>query len=196
LIVALGEWMLRQACRDAASWSSEVRVAVNLSPKQFQQPNLIEIVKAALAETGLPPQRLELEITESILMLDTDDVSFKVKTLNALGVHLSLDDFGTGFSSLNYLNRFPVKKLKIDRSFVKELDLSPKTQAIVEAIALLARKLEIDVVAEGVETNAQLACLATREIFLIQGYLFSPPMPLRDLAPAFSPVAGRLERRA
>ena len=196
LIVALGEWMLRHACRDAASWSSEVRVAVNLSPKQFQQPNLIEIVKAALAETGLPPQRLELEITELILMLDTDDVSFKVKALNALGVHLSLDDFGTGFSSLNYLNRFPVRKLKIDRSFVKEIDLSPKTQAIVEAIALLARKLEIDVVAEGVETNAQLACLATREIFLIQGYLFSPPMPLKDLAPAFSPMAGRLERRA
>jgi len=197
LIVALGEWMLRHACRDAASWSSDVRVAVNLSPKQFQQPNLIEIVKAALAETGLPPQRLELEITESILMLDTDDVSFKVKALSALGVHLSLDEFGTGFSSLNYLNRFPVKKLKIDRSFVKEIDLSPKTQAIVEAIALLARKLEIDVVAEGVETNAQLACLAKREIFLIQGYLFSPPMPLKDLAPAFSPVApARLERRA
>ncbi|MFY9657198.1 MAG: EAL domain-containing protein [Methylocystis sp.] len=196
LIVALGEWMLRHACRDAASWSSEVRVAVNLSPKQFQQPNLLDVVKAALAETGLPPQRLELEITESILMLDTDDVSFKVKALNALGVHLSLDDFGTGFSSLNYLNRFPVRKLKIDRSFVKEIDLSPKTQAIVEAIALLARKLEIDVVAEGVETNAQLACLATREIFLIQGYLFSPPMPLTDLAPAFSPMEGRLERRA
>ena len=197
LIVALGEWMLRHACRDAAAWSSEVRVAVNLSPKQFQQPNLIDVVQAALTETGLPPQRLELEITESILMLDTDDVAFKVKALSAIGVHLSLDDFGTGFSSLNYLNRFPVKKLKIDRSFIKQITDSPKTQAIVEAIALLARKLDIDVVAEGVETNAQLACLAKREIFLIQGYLFSPPMPLKDLAAPFSPVAPpRRERSA
>jgi EAL domain-containing protein (putative c-di-GMP-specific phosphodiesterase class I) len=131
------------------------------------------------------------------MMLDTNDVAAKVKALHALGVHLSLDDFGTGFSSLNYLNRFPVQKLKIDRCFVKEIVDSPKTRAIVEAIALLARKLEIDVVAEGVETHAQLACLAQREIFLIQGFLYSPPLPLKDLTPRFlPPVTRALQERS
>jgi diguanylate cyclase (GGDEF)-like protein len=182
LIVELGEWALRRACRDAMSWPADIRVAVNLSPRQFQQSNLLDLVSSTLAAEGLAPDRLELEITETILMQDTDDVSRKASALAAMGVRLSLDDFGTGYSSLCYLNNFPVKKVKIDRSFAKHL-ASPKTQAIVGAVALLARDLDIELVAEGVETNEQLAVLAGKNVFMIQGFLFSPPRPLEELAP-------------
>jgi diguanylate cyclase (GGDEF)-like protein len=184
LIVEIGEWTLRQACRDALSWPSDVSVAVNFSPRQFQQKGLIEMIRATLEGAGLPPDRLDVEITETTLMHDTDEVARKLVELEAMGVRLSLDDFGTGYSSLGYLNRFPVKKVKIDRSFAKQLIDSPKTQAIVGAVALLARDLDIDVVAEGVETHAQLAALAAKNVFLIQGYLFCRPKPLEELTPS------------
>jgi len=198
LIVEIGAWALRQACRDATAWPPHVRLAVNLSPRQFQQNDLVETVSAALRETGLSPGRLELEITETTLMTQTDDVSRKVQAIDALGVRLSLDDFGSGYSSLGYLDRFPVKKVKIDQSFARQATDSLKTQAIIGAISLLARELGIELVAEGVETHAQLAFMATKNIFLIQGYLYSPPRPIEDLTPqlSFWPDAPRLESAA
>jgi diguanylate cyclase (GGDEF)-like protein len=182
MIIELGAWALRQACEDAKSWPSNVRVAVNISPKQFQQKDLAEMVAQTLRDTGLEPDRLELEITETTLM-ESDDVESKLRQIEALGVRLSLDDFGTGYSSLGYLNRFPVKKVKIDRSFARQAIESPKTQAIISAISALAQDLSIDLVAEGVETDAQLAFMASKNIFLIQGYLYTRPRPIEELRP-------------
>lgn len=186
LIVDIGAWVLRRACEDALLWPAHTRLAVNISPRQFQQQDLTDTIAQTLRETGFPAERLELEITETTLMMDTDDAESKVRDIEALGVRLSLDDFGTGYSSLGYLNRFPVKKVKIDRSFVRQAIDSPKTQAIIGAITLLARALDIELVAEGVETHAQLAFLASNNIFLIQGYLYSPPRPIAELAPYLS----------
>lgn len=182
-IVEIGAWALRQACSDAMQWPEHVRLAVNLAPRQFQQTDLVEMIAATLRETGLPPNRLELEITETTLMTQTDDVERKVRAIDALGVRLSLDDFGTGYSSLGYLDRFPVKKVKIDQAFARQAIDSVKTQAIIGAISLLARELGIELVAEGVETHAQLAFMASKQIYLIQGYLYSKPRPVDELAP-------------
>lgn len=182
MIIELGAWALRQACMDAKSWPSNIRVAVNIAPRQFQQKHLAEMVATTLRESELDPDRLELEITETTLM-DADDVESKLREIEALGVRLSLDDFGTGYSSLGYLNRFPVKKVKIDRSFARQAIESPKTQAIISAISALAKDLSIDLVAEGVETDAQLAFMASKNIFLIQGYLYTRPRPIEELKP-------------
>ncbi len=182
MIIELGAWALRQACNDAKSWPSNVRVAVNIAPRQFQQKDLAEMVAATLRESGLEPDRLELEITETTLMV-SDDVESKLREIEALGVRLSLDDFGTGYSSLGYLNRFPVKKVKIDRAFARQAIELPKTQAIISAISALAQDLSIDLVAEGVETDAQLAFMASKNIFLIQGYLYTRPRPIEELRP-------------
>jgi len=182
MIIEIGAWVLRQACKDAKSWPSNVRVAVNIAPRQFQQKELAEIVAETLRDSGLEPDRLELEITETTLM-ESDDVESKLREIEALGVRFSLDDFGTGYSSLGYLNRFPVKKVKIDRSFARQAIESPKTQAIVSAISALAQDLSIDLVAEGVETEAQLAFMASKNIFLIQGYLYTRPRPIEELKP-------------
>ncbi len=187
LVVELGDWVLRQACQDAARWPSHVRVAVNLAPRQFLAPNLTAKVASALVDFGLDPTRLELEITESTLMQDSTDVSRKIFELRAMGARLSLDDFGTGYSSLGYLNRYPIQKIKIDRSFIVQLVECPKTRAIVRAIASLSRDLDIDLVAEGIETHEQLALLAKENVFLIQGYLFSRPKPFSELAPLLDP---------
>jgi diguanylate cyclase (GGDEF)-like protein len=187
LIIELGEWVLRRACHDAISWPSHVRVAVNLAPRQFQAPNLISMITAALADSELDPARLELEITESTLMQDTSEVSRKIVELRAMGLRLSLDDFGTGYSSLGYLNRFPINKIKIDRSFTIQLVGCPKTLAIVRSIAHLSRDLDIELVAEGVETHEQFALLVKENVFLIQGYLFSRPKPLEELTPLLDP---------
>lgn len=182
MIIELGAWALREACNDAKFWPSNVRVAVNIAPRQFQQKDLARMVAQTLRDTGLEPDRLELEITETTLM-EADDVESKLREIEALGVRLSLDDFGTGYSSLGYLNRFPVKKVKIDRSFARQSIESPKTQAIVSAISALAHDLSIDLVAEGVETDAQLTFMASKNIFLIQGYLYSPPRPIEEFRP-------------
>lgn len=182
MIIELGAWALRQACMDAKSWPSNIRIAVNIAPRQFQQKHLAEMVATTLRESELDPDRLELEITETTLM-DADDVESKLREIEALGVRLSLDDFGTGYSSLGYLNRFPVKKVKIDRSFARQAIESPKTQAIISAISALAKDLSIDLVAEGVETDAQLAFMASKNIFLIQGYLYTRPRPIEELKP-------------
>ncbi|MBI1868718.1 MAG: EAL domain-containing protein [Methylocystis sp.] len=185
LIVKIGEWVLRRACRDLRAWPHDVRLAVNFSPKQFQQKNLVHVVKTTLADLDLEPDRLDIEITETTLMRDTEDTHEKFEALRALGVHLSLDDFGTGYSSLSYLNRFPVNRVKIDRSFVSQLTTSAKTQAVVEAVSMLGRELGIDLVAEGVETLEQLAILQSKNVNLAQGFLFSPAVPLAELMPKF-----------
>lgn len=175
--------MLRRACIDAMAWPAHVRVAVNLAPLQFQQPDLVARLGAVLRETGLPPTRLELEITESAFISHSADIEAKLTGLAALGIRLALDDFGTGYSSLSYLNRFPVNKVKIDQAFSRQANESPKTQAIIGAISTLAGDLGLDLVAEGVETHDQLAFMASKNIFLIQGYLYSKPKPIEELAP-------------
>lgn len=186
MIVELGEWVLRRACRDAHLWPSAARVAVNFSSRQFQQPDMVDHVRSALAAAALEPGRLEIEITESTLMQDTEDAASKIAALRALGVRLSLDDFGTGFSSLGYLNRFPVDKVKLDRSFVSELSASSKTQAIIGAVSLLTAELGIDLVAEGVETHEQRALLLAKNVHLMQGFLFSMAKPQAELALLFA----------
>jgi len=183
LIVPLGEWVLRKACADAAAWPVPVKVAVNLSPNQFKSRNLVGAVVGALAQSRLTPQRLELEITESVLLGETEANLATLHQLRGLGVHISLDDFGTGYSSLSYLRTFPFDKIKIDQSFVRELAQRLDCAAIVRAVAGLGTSLGIATTAEGVETVEQLERLRAEGCTEVQGYLFSPPRPVEELMP-------------
>ena len=180
LIVQLGEWVLRQACRDAARWSKAC-VAVNLSPVQFRSPNLVATVKAALDEAGLPAQRLELEITESVLLQNSETTRETLLELRELGIKISLDDFGTGYSSLSYLRSFPFDKIKIDRSFVSELGSSRDSLAIIRAVTGLGKSLGMVTTAEGVETDDQLDLLSREGCTQAQGYLISKPRPIAEI---------------
>ncbi len=185
LIHDLGAWVLRTACAEAARWGGGdggPRLAVNLSPEQVRQPGLIEVVTAALAETGLPADRLELEITEGVLLHDTSATLATLARLRTLGVGVSLDDFGTGFSSLSYLRRFPFSKLKIDRSFVAGMAGDAGAAAIVRAVTTLGRSLSMRVVAEGIETEEQLALLGAMGCDEVQGYLLGRPGPAAAFA--------------
>ncbi len=181
LIVALGEWVLRTACAEAAKWSDDVKVAVNLSPVQFRSRNLVQVVVAALAYSGLSPHRLELEITESVFLAETEANIATLHQLRTLGVRISMDDFGTGYSSLSYLRSFPFDKIKIDRSFVKDLVERPDCMAIVRAISGLGRSMNITTTAEGVETREQLERLRAEGCNEVQGYLFSAAKPAAEL---------------
>ena len=185
LIVPIGEWVLRQACLDAASWPNDIKVAVNLSPTQLLSPNLTPVVRGALAASGLPAHRLELEITEAILMKNTDVILAKLHQLRAIGVRISMDDFGTGYSSLSYLLSFPFDKIKIDRTFIAGLPESTDALAIVRAVAGLAKSLRMTTTAEGVETQAQHDYVEALGLTEMQGYLFSPPQSLSDLQQLF-----------
>ena len=180
LILPIGEWVLAEALRQNRRWQDEGRptlpVSVNLSPRQFRQGNLVEVVSAILAETGQSAHLLELEITESSLMQDLDETRSKLDALAAMGVRLAIDDFGTGYSSLAYLKRFPVHKLKIDQSFVRDLNEDKDDAAIVSAIIGMAHGLGLDIIAEGVETDAQLAALIGYGCSKFQGYYFSRPL--------------------
>lgn len=181
LIIPLGEWFLRKACSDAASWPEHIKVAVNLSPVQFRSDKLMQAVTAALAGSGLAPERLEIEITESVLLqTDTENLAF-LHDLQKLGVSVVLDDFGTGYSSLGYLQVFPFDKIKIDQSFVRDMVSRPDCAAIVGAVVGLGRSLDITTTAEGVETQEQYAMLRAAGCHQIQGYLFSKPCPLSEL---------------
>jgi diguanylate cyclase (GGDEF)-like protein/PAS domain S-box-containing protein len=180
LIVQLGDWVLRQACRDAARWTSAC-VAVNLSPVQFRNPGLVANVKAALAEAGLPAQRLELEITESVLLQNSETTRETLLELRGLGIKISLDDFGTGYSSLSYLRSFPFDKIKIDRSFVSELATRKDSLAIIRAVAGLGKSLGMVTTAEGVETDDQLSVLSREGCTQAQGYLISKPRPIAEV---------------
>jgi diguanylate cyclase (GGDEF)-like protein/PAS domain S-box-containing protein len=179
LIVPIGEWALRQACLDIKTLSDDVSVAVNLSPVQFRHGNLPLSVARALAESGLPSSRLEVEITETVLLHDTKQNSELLHSLRDLGISIALDDFGTGFSSLSYLRNFTFDKIKIDRSFVGDIGLSGHSEAIIRAVTGMAHALGLKVTAEGVETSAQHRWLADEGCDEVQGYLFSKPVPLQ-----------------
>ncbi len=181
LISALGGLMLRRACMDAASWPDDVRVAVNLSPLQFRAGNVLAQVMEVLKHSGLPARRLELEITETLVLEKSDQVLATLHALRALGVRISMDDFGTGYSSLSYLRSFPFDKIKIDRSFVKDLAANREAQAIIRSIVSLGRGLGVSITAEGVETEGELHCLRAEGCLEGQGFLFSRPRPNADI---------------
>jgi diguanylate cyclase (GGDEF)-like protein/PAS domain S-box-containing protein len=181
LINGLGGLMLRRACMDAALWPDDVRVAVNLSPLQFRTGNLLSIVMDALKQSGLPPKRLELEITETLLLEKSDQVLATLHALRALGVRISMDDFGTGYSSLSYLRSFPFDKIKIDQSFVRDLGSNRDAQAIVRSIISLGIGLGVTITAEGVETEAELSCLRAEGCHEGQGFLFSRARPNAEI---------------
>ncbi|TYL88362.1 EAL domain-containing protein [Bradyrhizobium rifense] len=180
LIVPIGEWVLRTACATAASWP-DVTVAVNLSPVQFRSRGLVSMVTSALAEAGLPPQRLELEVTETALLDDSEATIGILHQLRALGVRVSLDDFGVGYSSLSYLRKFPFDRIKIDRSFVGTLGESPESVAIVRTIASLGSVLGVETTAEGVETVEQLDFVRECGCTAVQGYYFGKPCPAAEV---------------
>ncbi|MBR0897054.1 EAL domain-containing protein [Bradyrhizobium tropiciagri] len=182
LIVEMGEWILREACREAASWAVPMQVAVNLSPAQFIHGDLVGLVHSILLETGLTPDRLELEITEGVLIEDFDRGLSLLRRLKALGVRISMDDFGSGYSSLSYLQAFPFDKIKIDRAFVINLGRNPQSAAIVRAVIDLGHGLEMSIVAEGVETEAQLSFLSEEGCDAVQGYLIGRPAPIGQFA--------------
>jgi diguanylate cyclase (GGDEF)-like protein/PAS domain S-box-containing protein len=176
LIIPMGEWVLREACREAASWPNPLRISVNLSPAQFNQGDLVGMVHSVLLETGLPAERLEIEITESLL---ADERALSLaRRLKAFGVHIVMDDFGTGYSSLQTLQTFPFDKLKIDRSFISGVDTNVQSATIVRAVIGLCRGLGVPVLAEGVETQAQLDFLAAEACDEVQGYFFGRPQPI------------------
>jgi diguanylate cyclase (GGDEF)-like protein/PAS domain S-box-containing protein len=181
-IITLGEWILREACREAASWEKPLRVAVNISPIQFHHGDLPNLVHTVLLETGLKPERLELEITEGVLIDDFARAVSILRKLKSLGIHIALDDFGSGYSSLSYLHAFPFEKIKIDRVFVGDLEHNHHSMAIVRAIITLGHNLNIPILAEGVETENQLAFLAQEGCDEVQGYLTGRPYPIEDYA--------------
>jgi diguanylate cyclase (GGDEF)-like protein/PAS domain S-box-containing protein len=191
LIVQLGEWILRSACREAASWPRSLRIAINLSPVQFRHGDLPRLVHQILIETGLSPSRLELEITEGVLIDDFSRAVSVLRRLKSLGVRIAMDDFGTGYSSLSYLQSFPFDKMKIDQAFVANLGHSQQATTIIRAVMALGRGLNLPVVAEGVETEEQRRFLAAERCSEIQGYLVGRPKPIDDYAHA----VGRVQQK-
>ncbi len=175
MIVPLGEWILKTACAYATTWPLDTKLAVNLSPAQFKTQDVYALVRRVLTETGLKPNRLELEITEGIILQNTEAVLDTLTRLDQLGVSIAMDDFGTGYSSLSYLTRFPVKKIKIDRSFIDTLGTSPQTSAIVSSIVGLGQSLHVTITAEGVETESQAEILRNWGCNQVQGFYYGKP---------------------
>jgi EAL domain-containing protein (putative c-di-GMP-specific phosphodiesterase class I) len=200
LILPLGEWVLRTACRQNRIWQERgfapLRLGVNISARQFKQPHLAETVLQILAETGLAPEFLELELTESSIMDNADSAIAVLTGLKEEGITISIDDFGTGFSSLSYLKRLPIDALKIDQSFVRDVTTDPDDAALVMAIVTLAHNLRLTVVAEGVETEEQLRFLHLLRCDEVQGYLFSKPLPAEALEKLLALNPGELLSRA
>jgi EAL domain-containing protein (putative c-di-GMP-specific phosphodiesterase class I) len=180
LMRMLTEWVLRTACQDALNWKP-LKVAVNLSPSLFLQDQISALVRGVLKETGLPAERLELEITEEVLMSETDRILVALQELKDVGVSIAMDDFGTGYSSLSYLHKFPFDKIKIDRSFVNEIDENPAAKEIVRAIINIGRALKMHVNAEGVEREEEAELLQLEGCEEIQGYLYGRPMVKDDI---------------
>jgi len=189
LIVSIGEWVLRTACRQARKWQDEglpaVSVAVNVSAVQFRQQGFCALIRRVLQETGLAPQYLELELTESLLLANADVTLSVLKELKSMGLTLAIDDFGTGYSSFSYLRQFQVSKIKIDRLFIRDVTVNPDDAAIATAIISMAKGLKLRVIAEGVENEAQMSFLRSHQCDEIQGYYFSKPL-------AVDAVAGKL----
>jgi diguanylate cyclase (GGDEF)-like protein len=182
LMEPIGEWILEKACADAASWPDDIKIAVNLSAVQFRSGKLFDVILCALVESGLPPERLELEITESVLMQNTESYGAIIQQLKNIGISIVLDDFGTGYSSLSYLAIFPFDKIKIDKSFTQGLTNRADCAAIVASVLTLARGLDITVTAEGVETKQQFELLRMAGAHQVQGYLFARPLPMAELS--------------
>jgi EAL domain-containing protein (putative c-di-GMP-specific phosphodiesterase class I) len=186
LISHIGEWVLRTACSQARKWQDEglpfVSMAINISAVQFRQQGFCELIGRVLHETGLAPEHLELELTESLLLASSDVTLSVLKELKSMGLTLAIDDFGTGYSSFSYLKRFPVSKLKIDGSFVRDVAVNPDDAAITTAIISMAKSLNLKVIAEGVEDEAQVSFLRARQCDKIQGYYFSKPLPAEEIA--------------
>jgi EAL domain-containing protein (putative c-di-GMP-specific phosphodiesterase class I) len=181
LIVRIGEWALRQACTTVARWPGDASVSVNISPAQFRNPGLVQAVLIALADSGLPAQRLELEITETVLLEDSEQTLSTLHRLRDLGVRIAMDDFGTGYSSLSYLQSFPFDRIKIDRSFVKDITTASGSLNIVRAVAAMAKGLGMAATAEGVETQEQFETVRLEGCTEMQGYLFSKPRPQHEI---------------
>jgi diguanylate cyclase (GGDEF)-like protein len=194
LIASFGAWVLHQACAEAMRWPGQIRVAVNLSPAQLRDHGFMATVKRTLAETGLPAQRLELEITERVLMQKDETVLSVLHQLRSCGIRIALDDFGTGYSSLNYLRSFPFDRIKIDRSFTADIHRSRGGEAIIQAIATLGASLGIDTTAEGVETSEQLDAMRRAGCTEVQGFLLSRPRPASDLPAVFSQFLREYQR--
>ncbi len=189
-IIPLGEWVIRQACSDASKWPDDIKIAVNLSPAQFASQNLLQVIVSALAASGVPPDRLELEITEEILLTHNKENLAILNQLRRLGVQIVMDDFGTGYSSLNYLRSLPFDKIKIDRSFVKDLsDGNNLSLEIVRSVASLARVLDVPTTAEGIDTEEQLRIVRAAGCTQFQGYLFSAPKPVSEIVNLFPRLA-------
>jgi diguanylate cyclase (GGDEF)-like protein len=182
LILPLGTWALVEACRQAAQWPDDLKVAVNLSPVQFSAPNLCDTIKSILAETGLAPHRLELEITERLFMEESEKILSILHQMKQIGVRISMDDFGTGYSSLSYLRSFPFDKIKVDRTFVSDLAGGTEHLVIVQAVVTIARALGMTTTAEGVETVGQQEFLTALGCDEAQGYLFGAPVPIEQVA--------------
>ena len=198
LIIPIGEWVLRTACSQSRKWQVEglpaVQIAVNVSAVQFRQEGFSELIRRVLHETGLAPKYLELEITESLLLSNADVMFSVFQELKAMGLRLAIDDFGTGYSSLSYLKKFPVSKLKIDRSFVRDIAVNTDDAAITNAIISMAKSLNLKVIAEGVENEAQLSFLRAHQCDEIQGYYFSKPLPVAEVSEKFR-VSGASDTR-
>jgi predicted signal transduction protein with EAL and GGDEF domain len=190
LIDQIGEWVLREACREAASWRKPLQIAINLSPIQLRQTELVPLVHSVLLESGLAPERLVLEITEGALMDDYSRAVSILRRLKALGIRIAMDDFGTGYSSLSYLQSFPFDKIKIDQTFIANLERSAQSAAIVRSVLGLGRSLDLITVAEGVETQAQLEVLRREGCDEMQGYLIGRPQPIGE----YSDMIGRTAR--
>jgi EAL domain-containing protein (putative c-di-GMP-specific phosphodiesterase class I) len=184
-IVPLGEWVIRQACATAAQWPGELHVAVNISAVQFRSPGLLQVIVGALAASGLQPTRLEIEITETVLLQNKEATLAVLHQLRALGVRIAMDDFGTGYSSLTYLQSFPFDKIKIDRSFVKDITENTGSLNIVRAVAGLANGMGMTTIAEGVETREQLDKIRSEGCTEMQGFLFSRPLPAAEIERLF-----------
>jgi diguanylate cyclase (GGDEF)-like protein len=191
-IVPMGEWVIRQACATAARWPEDIHVAVNISAAQFRSPGLMQVIVGALATSGLQPTRLEIEITETVLLHNREATLAVLHQLRELGIRIAMDDFGTGYSSLTYLQCFPFDKIKIDRSFVKDITENTGSLNIVRAVAALARDMGLTATAEGVETSEQLERVTSEGCTEMQGFLFSRPLPAHEIERLF--LAGREAR--
>ncbi|HKY87134.1 MAG TPA: EAL domain-containing protein, partial [Pseudorhodoplanes sp.] len=195
LIVPLGEWVLRQACAEAAKWPDNVKIAINLSPAQFRSKHLVGCVVSAMAIAGIASNRVELEITEAILLQNNEATLAMLHQLRDLGVRISMDDFGTGYSSLSYLRSFPFDKIKIDQSFVRDLNKNKDAIAIIHAVTGLGKSLGMTTTVEGVETKEQLELVRAEGCTEVQGYLFSKPRPASEV-PHLLARFGRKKRAA
>jgi diguanylate cyclase (GGDEF)-like protein len=189
LIAPIGDWVIYQSCKEAATWPEHLKVAINLSPAHLARSNIIALITGALAAARLPANRVELEVTEAVLLHATENTLATLHQLRAMGVRIALDDFGTGYSSLSYLRSFPFDKLKIDRSFIKDIGENEESVAIIEAIAMLAKALNVTTTAEGVETEQQLREIRRLGFTEMQGFLFSQPLPRAKVQPINWPIS-------